>query len=250
MRGVGVEVDPLALMLDGAAVSRGGFRFNSENVECLEEGGPSLMATSLKLAQWAEVTEAILELEAWADWMLNDDSLPSAPKELSSLAADALSHSSARNKRGTVLCLLEAAALLRDGWRPRGLMAADLCENCGDAFDAPERPCPRPSPGIPYVHCGRGGHMFRAKERWFSAGGGIAKMGPFPSRRQARESMRLVTETEEQHASHVRHVELANALTAATYGRLIRAGVQIPARMPRARQTAKYPPDLRVWKEP
>lgn len=35
------------------------------------------------------------------------------------------------------------------------------CENCGDAFDGPERDCPHPSPGRPYKECGRGGHMFR-----------------------------------------------------------------------------------------
>lgn len=35
------------------------------------------------------------------------------------------------------------------------------CENCGDAFSAPERDCPNPSPGEPLVDCGRGGHMFR-----------------------------------------------------------------------------------------
>jgi hypothetical protein len=34
------------------------------------------------------------------------------------------------------------------------------CRNCGDRTDAPERPCPDPSPGIPYVDCGRGGHFF------------------------------------------------------------------------------------------
>ncbi len=35
-----------------------------------------------------------------------------------------------------------------------------ICHNCGDHFDAPERECPEPSPGIPYVDCGRGGHYF------------------------------------------------------------------------------------------
>lgn len=34
------------------------------------------------------------------------------------------------------------------------------CRNCGDAFEWPERPCPKPSPGVPYVDCGRGGHVF------------------------------------------------------------------------------------------
>lgn len=34
------------------------------------------------------------------------------------------------------------------------------CRNCGVSFDAPEAPCPRPSPGRPLVDCGRGGHWF------------------------------------------------------------------------------------------
>lgn len=34
------------------------------------------------------------------------------------------------------------------------------CRNCGDSFTAPERDCPKPSPGRPYQECGRGGHMF------------------------------------------------------------------------------------------
>ena len=34
------------------------------------------------------------------------------------------------------------------------------CRTCGDSFEAPERPCPKPSPGRPYVDTGRGGHVF------------------------------------------------------------------------------------------
>lgn len=46
------------------------------------------------------------------------------------------------------------------------------CVNCGDPFDeaaenvairvviAGWRPCPKPSPGTPLVHCGVGGHMY------------------------------------------------------------------------------------------
>ncbi len=34
------------------------------------------------------------------------------------------------------------------------------CRNCGDSFTAPERPCPKPSPGREYKETGRGGHMF------------------------------------------------------------------------------------------
>lgn len=43
----------------------------------------------------------------------------------------------------------------------RPILVGPWCERCGDAFDAPERPCPRPAPGRPYYECGRGGHMFR-----------------------------------------------------------------------------------------
>ncbi len=32
------------------------------------------------------------------------------------------------------------------------------------AHPAPSRPCPLPSPGVPLVHCGRGGHMFDIEE--------------------------------------------------------------------------------------
>lgn len=43
----------------------------------------------------------------------------------------------------------------------RPIFVGPWCERCGDAFDGPERPCPHPHPGEPYVDCGRGGHMFR-----------------------------------------------------------------------------------------
>jgi hypothetical protein len=39
-----------------------------------------------------------------------------------------------------------------------------VCRNCGDRFDGPERDCPNPSPGKPYVDCGRGGHWFEEPE--------------------------------------------------------------------------------------
>jgi len=44
------------------------------------------------------------------------------------------------------------------GERPGGRQL--VCSNCGDTADGPERDCPKPSPGRPYVDCGRGGHMF------------------------------------------------------------------------------------------
>jgi hypothetical protein len=45
---------------------------------------------------------------------------------------------------------------------------ATFCSNCGDSVDSPARPCPKPSPGVPLVDCGRGGHMFNQTEeqRW------------------------------------------------------------------------------------
>jgi hypothetical protein len=39
------------------------------------------------------------------------------------------------------------------------------CSVCGDAFEGPERDCPNPKSGWPYVDCGRGGHMFDRNER-------------------------------------------------------------------------------------
>jgi thymidylate synthase (FAD) len=40
------------------------------------------------------------------------------------------------------------------GWGP-----VSKCRNCGDPFDGPERPCPKPT-GRPFVDSGRGGHVF------------------------------------------------------------------------------------------
>lgn len=41
------------------------------------------------------------------------------------------------------------------GWGP-----VSKCVTCGDLFDGPERPCPRPSGTREYADCGRGGHRF------------------------------------------------------------------------------------------
>ena len=41
------------------------------------------------------------------------------------------------------------------GWGPK-------CRSCGDAFDEPERDCPKPNGTDPLVDCGRGGHSFDA----------------------------------------------------------------------------------------
>lgn len=56
--------------------------------------------------------------------------------------------------------IIEAARMSTNkgflGWGP-----FTKCVNCGDLFDAPERPCPNPSLGKPLVDCGRGGHWFQ-----------------------------------------------------------------------------------------
>lgn len=62
--------------------------------------------------------------------------------------------------------ICDAAGMPRDlaprMLRKRGALPPDdsVCRNCGDRFDGPVRDCPNPSPGKPYVDCGRGGHWF------------------------------------------------------------------------------------------
>lgn len=41
------------------------------------------------------------------------------------------------------------------GWGP-----VTKCRQCGDLFEGPERPCPKPAGVKPLVDCGRGGHLF------------------------------------------------------------------------------------------
>ncbi|MGL4442446.1 MAG: hypothetical protein ACRCU1_02395 [Alsobacter sp.] len=122
---VGVEVDALALMLDGVVIDAMG--------ESLRVGGafsvdqlqrePSLSAMA-QLSTWldlADVAEAILELEGSADaWLGKSTCLP-----CSRLAQMAWKQAAKRD-RGTGLDArkigrryLEAAAILRDGWRPK-----------------------------------------------------------------------------------------------------------------------------------
>lgn len=120
---VGVEVDALALMLDG--VNDDGWRFNEVNIKSLERdsvygGQVPLLERTVAQSQWAEIADAILELEAWADWWHtsdNDDRPFLSGYKLSSLAAKAHRHAS---RYASDEILLEAAALLRDGWRPGG----------------------------------------------------------------------------------------------------------------------------------
>lgn len=127
---VGVEVDALALMLDG--VLDGCTRFDRWNVGFLErpltqrgQKIPGAMTRNLLQPGMSEVAEAILELEAWADWnpLKNPDGAPEAMGHLADAAA---------SRAGVYGCegskeddaLREAAALLRDGWRPRGWRAS------------------------------------------------------------------------------------------------------------------------------
>lgn len=107
-----VEVDALALMLDGHV--DGGWRASAGWVHELERRSVESGLFMHVDGEWAEVAEAILELEAWADSLLHDE--PSAPMLMGQLAMDAWT----KVKRVTdeVPRLLEASALLRDGWRP------------------------------------------------------------------------------------------------------------------------------------
>jgi hypothetical protein len=115
---VGVEVDALALMLDGA-VNEWCHRFGRINLEFLIErrrynNPPPQLERAAAMPEWTEVAEAILELEAWADY--NDGCALDRPS-FGPLAVAADRH--VRPAGSTVDSMLEAAALLRDGWRPR-----------------------------------------------------------------------------------------------------------------------------------
>lgn len=116
---VGVEVDALALMLDGANGDL--YRFSRVSVEVLEWGASASgnkpgMARAVAHPEWAEVAEAILQLEAWADWFDSDhgSDRPMARGDLALQARAAVGWMSHPQFE-----YLEAAALLRDGWRPR-----------------------------------------------------------------------------------------------------------------------------------
>ena len=118
---VGVKVDALALMLDGAGA--GVFRFAHGNVRVLESGADGNFGSTTPAMEqyaarpeWAEVAEAILELEAWADWYDSDHgaSCPMACGDLACQAEAAVGWMAHPQFE-----YLEAAALLRDGWRPR-----------------------------------------------------------------------------------------------------------------------------------
>lgn len=61
--------------------------------------------------------------------------------------------------KGSVRHVLRVMLKWRDAEVAR-MLAEPRCRTCDDTPSSPERPCPRPSPGRPYVDCGRGGHMF------------------------------------------------------------------------------------------
>lgn len=124
---VGVEVDALALMLDGCMTMED-IRFNGYNIETLERrqslsGREPAMSLVVTRPGWADVAEAILDLEAWADWRPLEVSHPKDDQPpMNALAYAAQDEAESRNPHLEWFdeVYLEAAALLRDGWRPEG----------------------------------------------------------------------------------------------------------------------------------
>ena len=116
---VGVEVDALALMLDGHVED--GWRASTGWVRELERRGveSDLFVLANETQQWADVAEAILQLEALADWIPTEGRIPTAGwSPLADNAAKHVGFFDVGDDADTML--LEAAALLRDGWRPKG----------------------------------------------------------------------------------------------------------------------------------
>ena len=120
---IGIEVDALALMLDGAVFDlKTGYKFTSFNYQALVKWSGMEIATSMEVKlndpEWREVAEAILELEGLADWVPDEDEcLMRGGFPLSTLAFASLNlveHDTISLDES----LLEAAARLREGWRP------------------------------------------------------------------------------------------------------------------------------------
>lgn len=134
MSGAAIEVDAdadgdftLALMLDGVVGPN--VRFNQANIWCLanlRRWENSAMATEVRNNEASrEKAQAILELEGHADWWLNEDPLAPQPEQFSDLATSVLvevtfESPAERPVPAQVMAEqhLEAAARLRDGWRP------------------------------------------------------------------------------------------------------------------------------------
>lgn len=111
-------------MLDGVG-NESGHRFATATYDSLVQqrrymNGPPSMERYVTYPEWAKVAEAILELEGLADWRpLEGGVAPEMTSELACLALDEVGHLSDRFADISE-ALLEAAAILRDGWRPKG----------------------------------------------------------------------------------------------------------------------------------
>lgn len=119
-----VEVDALALMLDGSTSPKSGMRLVG-HVESLasRQAYPLLVSPLLEryLRTEADVAQAILELEGSAGTFFGDVTLFRAPLIVAGHLAEAAWEAAPKHKKTSdsiVTRNLEAAALLRDGWRP------------------------------------------------------------------------------------------------------------------------------------
>lgn len=116
-------VDPLALMLEGTT-ALSSIRFDKDNVRVLEMAPASSSMTWVlaKSEEAREVAQAVFELEAWADWQPATSTWGGPPTLLGDLAYVALKgsmESLGRRAPCQTIDYLEAAARLRDGWRPQ-----------------------------------------------------------------------------------------------------------------------------------
>lgn len=109
------EVDELALMLDGSTSPKTRMRLVGHVGPLASRQPPILLERYLKTE--ADVAQAILELEGLADWRPCNGPSPIQQDEL---ASHALQHVGFFGcpKEDSDACILEAAARLRDGWRP------------------------------------------------------------------------------------------------------------------------------------
>lgn len=118
-----IEVDALALMLDGHCDAEG-WRVSTGWVRELERNGEeSGLAIRRDMKAYREVAQAIFELESLADWRPFERPFECNgwPFILGDLAESALRHVGfySCDEGATDATILEAAACLRDGWRPR-----------------------------------------------------------------------------------------------------------------------------------
>lgn len=122
--GIGLKVDALYLMLDG--YNSGALRVRRDWVGLLEFGELESPGKERTMpAGMAEVAEAILELEG-------DNGYGPLARDAAAEARRRGGHSAGCPRCGfggltdedKLVLKLEAAALLRDGWRPRGWRAA------------------------------------------------------------------------------------------------------------------------------